>query len=248
MSHGSEPKNKPNDTITYFGRKYRTDDNGDLYMSYNDEEKRWELLPNTKYVSNGYYYESDGNGSITNAGGTLRENIDGRKPLNAKVDGMQEGDDRGHVIGDQFDASNREDNLVPQLASVNRGEFRQFENTLAALRDEGHDIQVSYEPFYMDDPKRPALIQAHLNIDGYCFDQIFSNEEEELSEEDMAPAASGTEEEAEESAFDPEPAVSGPENSSEAGQEAFLDPEPSSGEEESADREQSAGEEQGIGW
>ncbi len=180
----TELKNEPNAEITYFGRRYRTDDNGKLYMRYDDEAKNWALLPDTKYESEGYYYETNKDGSITRAGGTLRENTEGRKSLNANVDGMQEGDDRGHLIGDQFDASNRIDNLIPQASSVNRGEYKNFENTLAALCNEGHDVQVAIDPVYSDDPKRPDSLDAHLNIDGYLMDESFLNEIEQTSPKD----------------------------------------------------------------
>ena len=88
-----ELQNPINSEVHYFGQRYRTDDNGDLYMRYDNEKRTWELLPDTKYKSSGYYYETDENGSITRAGGTLRENVEGRKSLNANLEGLQEGDD-----------------------------------------------------------------------------------------------------------------------------------------------------------
>lgn len=171
-----ESQNPQNAEVTYFGQRYRTDDNGDLYMRYDDENKKWELLPETKYQSSGYYYETNSDGAITLAGGTLRENTNGRKPLNATVDEMQEGDDRGHLIGDQFDGSSRIDNLIPQPATINRGEYKRFENTLAALRNEGHDVQVVIKPSHSNGSKRPDSLETHLNIDGYLFTESFGNE------------------------------------------------------------------------
>lgn len=168
-------QNPSNTVVSYFGQKYRTDDNGDIYMRYNDQDKNWELMPDTKYKSNGYYYETNEEASITRAGGTIRENTEGRKPLNAELSGMQDGDDRGHIIGDQYDGSNKIDNLFPQASTINRGTYKTFENTIAKMRDEGHDIQEVIDLVYSSDAKRPDRVDVRMNIDGYYMDETFDN-------------------------------------------------------------------------
>ena len=177
-------KNPPNSEVKYYGRKYRTDDNGKLYMYYNKDSREWEMMPETKYESDGYFYETDKKASITRAGGTIRKNIDGRKPLNTHIEGMKMGDERGHIIGDQFGASNKKDNLIPQTGTINRGKYKNFENTVAALRDEGHNIQEIVDLAYTEDPHRPDALFTRLDIDGYYYEESFPNGAASSSQED----------------------------------------------------------------
>ncbi len=124
---------EPNGTIEEDGKSFRIDDNGNKYMSYNSETKNWEGLPDTVYEREGYRYITDDQGRIYMAEGDLRLSDAERKSLNAKVDGMLEGDDRGHIIADRFGASNKNDNLVGQASSVNRsgGEYFELEDMFA---------------------------------------------------------------------------------------------------------------------
>ena len=77
------------------------DDNGKLYRSGN------ELMPNNEYEINGYQYKTGENGSIISAEGTLHlKEREGRLPIKDSIEDIgkgdqREGDDRGHLIGDQ---------------------------------------------------------------------------------------------------------------------------------------------------
>ena len=172
-----EQQNPAQARVEYFGQRYRTDDEGKLYSKYNPETKEWELMPDTKYKLDGYFYETDNDADIVRAGGTLRENEDGRKPLNASVRDQRENDDRGHIIGDQFDASNREGNLVAQDSTINRGEYKAFEGELASKVADGHDVQAIYDLDYPEGSHRPEQIGVRTYTDENDYDErAFSNE------------------------------------------------------------------------
>lgn len=156
------------------GELYRTDDNGDIHMYYDKENKQWCMMPNAEYESHGYKYKTDADGNIVHAEGKLRLS-DERKSLNDKVEGIEEGDDRGHIIADRFDASNHRDNLVPQLSEVNRGEYKKLENQLADAAAEGKDVRASYNLEYSENSKRPDFIKVDYSIDNECFSKKFDN-------------------------------------------------------------------------
>lgn len=144
-------------------------------MHYDADNGQWKLNPNMAYRSNGYDYTTDDKGRIIHAEGDLRLKDGDRSPLNAKVEDMQPGDDRGHIIGDRFDGSNKIDNLLPQLSNVNRGEFKAHEGQLSKALDEGKPVHVSYDLSYGDDSKRPNGLIADYTIGNDRSVRIFEN-------------------------------------------------------------------------
>ena len=144
-------------------------------MHYDTDNAQWKLNPNTEYRSSGYDYTTDDKGRIIHAEGSLRLKDEGRLPLNAKVEDMQPGDDRGHIIGDQFDGSNKVANLLPQLSNVNRGEFKSHEGQLAKALDEGKPVNVSYDLSYGDDSKRPNGLIVDYTVGNDRNVRIFEN-------------------------------------------------------------------------
>lgn len=173
QEHRQESELPPQKAITTEEGKVRTDDNGKVHMYR--EDGQWKLMPNCEYTSQGYDYQTDDKGRITHVEGTLRLSDESRKSLNAKVEDMEESDQRGHIIADRFDASNRIDNLVPQLAEVNQGEYKALENKMADAVADGHTVDVEYDVLYEDDSKRPTGIYVQYWIDGQYADQIFDN-------------------------------------------------------------------------
>lgn len=161
------------------GKTYYYDDNGKLYRVEND------LAPNTEYEINGYKYQTDDKGRIVSAEGTLRmKDRDGRLPIKDSIEDIgkgdqKEGDDRGHLIGDQFDGSNGLENMVPQDANVNRNDFKNFENELAKEVKDGKDVKVKIEPIYDGDSRRPDAIVVTYSINGEESVRVFPNGKEE---------------------------------------------------------------------
>ena len=167
----------PQSRIEINGHLFRTDDNGKIHMYYDKNEKQWCMMPNTEYTSKGYHYRTNENGDIVHVEGKLRTTDEERKPLSDKVEGMKEGDQRGHIIADRFDASNRRDNLFPQLGEVNQGDYKALENSLAKAVEDKKDVQVSYELRYLDGNRshRPDQVVVNYTIDGEPGEAVFDN-------------------------------------------------------------------------
>lgn len=158
---------------------YYYDDNGDLYRIGN------ELQPNCQYEINGYAYKTDELGRIVSVEGRLHmKDREGRLPIKDSIEDIgkgdqKEGDDRGHLVGDQFDGSNGLENMVPQDANINRNDFKNFENELAKEVKDGKDVKVKVEPVYEGDSRRPSAIVVTYSIDGEENVRIFPNSQEE---------------------------------------------------------------------
>ena len=167
----------PQSKVTIEGKSYRTDDNGNIHMFYDKDTKEWNMVANNEYTSRGYKYRTDDNGDIVHAEGKVDRSGE-RKSLNDKVPGLQEGDDRGHIIADRNDASNRRDNLFPQLSEKNRGEYKSMENHVAeAAADPNNDVRMSVDLVYPKDGEtehRPDWVYVTVTINGreenYQFD------------------------------------------------------------------------------
>ena len=81
--------------------------------------------PSTLYESNGYYYQTDAQGRLSEVSGTLRL---GKAPRNGYQQGKVgrssgvPGDEGGHMIGTQFDGPGEGPlQMVPQSGILNRG-------------------------------------------------------------------------------------------------------------------------------
>lgn len=161
------------------GKTYYYDANGNLYRVDND------LVPNNQYEINGYKYETDENGRIISAEGDLHlKDREGRLPIKDSIEDVGKGDqratdDRGHLIGDQFDGSNGLENLVSQDANINRNDFKNFENELAKEVKDGKTVHVKVEPVYDGDSHRPSAIVVTYSIDGEESVRVFPNDKEE---------------------------------------------------------------------
>lgn len=167
------------------------DDNGKTYRVGDD------LIRDNTFQVNGYEYKTDHHGRPISASGKLSINELGQsnrqmddamsvigkgdeRPA-AIVNGVREGDDRGHLIGHQFNGSDRMENMVPQDWRINQKSFRKLEDNLAAQVKTGHDVSVSVIPFYGGDSRRPDGIFYFYNIDGVSNVVLFPND---VSEEE----------------------------------------------------------------
>ena len=165
-------------TETRDGETYYYDDNGKLYRVGK------ELAPNSEYELNGYKYKTDEKGRIVSGEGKLHlKNRDGRLTIRDSIEDIgkgdqKEGDDRGHLIGDQFDGSNGLENMIPQDADINRNDFKNFENELADAVRDGKEVTVKIEPIYEGDSRRPVAIVVTYSIDGEESVRVFPNGKE----------------------------------------------------------------------
>ena len=165
------PATERTDTMEYYddnGTKYREDDS---------------LLPNTQFEIRGYQYETDDHGRVVSAEGQLRMKDPGyERDMEdvRKMDGQEykSTDDRGHLIGHQFDGSDHLENLVPMDAKLNQGDFVKLENTLADAVKDGADVRLKVEPVYVSDSTRPSEFRVTYSIDGDMDAVVFKNESE----------------------------------------------------------------------
>jgi len=179
-----EPEDYPaQKRVEVDGYAYRTDDNGKIHMYYDEDSDCYNMIPDNKYESCGYSYRTDSNGSIVHAEGQIHVNEDGRKSLNAKVPGMEEGDERGHIVADCNDGSNQRDNLIPQLSDENRGEYKELEKKLhdlaAEKNDDGsyaHKVEVNIDLKYSDNKDRPdEIVYTYMVDDEEIGEKVFNN-------------------------------------------------------------------------
>ncbi len=160
------------------GKTHYYDDNDSLYRVDKD------LLPDAEYEINGYKYKTDCEGRIVSAEGNLHlKDREGRLTIRDSIEDIgkgdqKDGDDRGHLIGDQFDGSNGLENMIPQDANINRNDFKNFENELAKSVKEGNTVDLKIEPIYDGDSKRPDAIVATYKINGEESIRVFPNNSE----------------------------------------------------------------------
>lgn len=159
--------------ITTIEKEY-ADDNGVVYRIGND------LIKNNQYEINGYSYETDENGRIKHASGKLYLAGSHNRIMNDLIGTIGKGDeldtdDRGHIIGHQFNGSGGMENLVPQDMNINRGDYKALEYSLAKEVDVGKNVSVSIIPYYQNESRRPEMFLFFYTIDGVSHNVMFPN-------------------------------------------------------------------------
>lgn len=173
----TEPENPHEEK--WDGKTYYYDDNGEIYRVDDN------LAPNAEYEINGYKYKTDEKGRIVSVDGALHmKDREGRRPIKDTIEDIgkgyqREGDDRGHLIGDQFDGSNGMENMIPQDANINRNDYKNFENELAKEVKDGKEVCMKVEPIYEGESRRPVAILVTYTIGGEESIRIFPNGQEE---------------------------------------------------------------------
>jgi hypothetical protein len=161
---------------TFDGNKNYTDDNGEIYCVDN------ELIPNNSYELNGYKYDTDDCGRIVSAEGNLQiKDHEGREKINVSKTDIGKGDerdtdDKGHIIGDQFNGAGGLGNLVMQDCTVNRsGDYWKLENQLAKEVKDGKEVFINIDLDYPGKSFRPDGFMVTYFIDGEEFVKVISN-------------------------------------------------------------------------
>jgi DNA/RNA non-specific endonuclease len=137
-----------------------------------------ELRPNAVYLlNNGHSYVTDGAGRVTRAEGLLDMSKADRNTWQQAAAGHAggEGYDGGHLIATLFGGAGEKINLVPQLSTVNRGEFRVMEGEWAKAVLEGKKVTVEVTPIYSGSAKTPTEIVARWWIDGVPSQKRYPN-------------------------------------------------------------------------
>ena len=154
-----------------FKLRLKIDDDGKTYC------QNGELVPNNEYKLNGYSYKTDELGRTTQVHGTLtlKEEISNR-PAAPEVKGMEENDQKGHLIGREFNGSDSEGNFAAMSSQVNQREFRAWEIENKKYLKEGKDVKVTIECVYDGDSHRPSSFIATREVDGEISEKVFNNE------------------------------------------------------------------------
>lgn len=163
-----------------------------IYLCGNDDFKdsrfgsQWEdpekgyLKPDTKFNAgeNHYVYITDSLGRVIHAEACpLKEKQrEDRIPHNSQSPGKLNGDDSGHIIGDQFGGSPDIDNIISQLAHLNRGEYKMLEGYLRNEIKKGNLVYAKYDLQYEKDERRPSQMSISYRINnGEWHNQVFIN-------------------------------------------------------------------------
>lgn len=100
--------------------------------------------------------------SVTKAEGALAPSTVDRNAYQQLLAGRAggEGYDGGHLIGAMLGGAGERINLVAQLSSVNRGEFRMMEKSWAEAIQAGKDVRVEVSPVYAGIAQVPSRIEV----------------------------------------------------------------------------------------
>ena len=143
-------------------------------------------FPNSKYIINGAEYMTDDAGRIVASkaklplpvgNGTQFRDGNVQKQM-GKLKGSLQGDDAGHIIGNQFGGSSNMVNLVPMKGNVNKGVYKQMENEWRRAIDLGKKVDVEIKIKYPHQPKnceRPDWIEVIYDIDGQKVTKLIKN-------------------------------------------------------------------------
>ncbi len=136
------------------------------------------LKPGAVYLlDNGHAYMTDALGRVSKAEGLLDVTKMDRNAyqqlMAGKVGG--EGYEGGHLIATLFGGAGEKINLIPQLAAVNRGEFRVLEKEWADAIRAGKEVKVEVSPIYLGSSKVPDTVVARWWVNGVPEQRIFPN-------------------------------------------------------------------------
>ena len=137
-----------------------------------------QLKPDALYLlDNGHAYQTDALGRVVKADGALDVNKTDRNTWQQAAAGHVggEGYDGGHLIATQFGGAGERINLVPQLATVNRGEFREMERQWAQAVLDGKTVRVEVNPVYAGSSQVPIRIDVESWVDGVRTERSFPN-------------------------------------------------------------------------
>ena len=150
------------------------DDTGKPYI------KDGELIPNNTYEINGVKYETDDKGRIIHAETSVEINNEPRPSLNSrKVDGLEPGDDKGHIVAHILGGADTEGNLVAMDSKLNRGEYKSMELGAKRALEEGKEVIMTVDIEYEGDSKRPKSFTVTLEIDDEITVKKFLNNKNE---------------------------------------------------------------------
>ncbi|WP_407637874.1 DNA/RNA non-specific endonuclease [Erwinia oleae] len=125
--------------------------------------------PNTLYkVDGNKTYQTDAQGRVATVEADLSTLVKDRNTYQQCKAGKcgVDGDEGGHLIASIFDGPGEKLNLVPMDGNLNKGVWKQMENTWANALKDGKQVNVKIEPVYSGDSVRPESFNVIYTIDG----------------------------------------------------------------------------------
>lgn len=128
-------------------------------------------VKNQAYHVDDYIFETDSYRRVKKVTGEL-ENIErGRNNYQQGIsvqlkDGTQGVDDGGHLIANILNGPGEQINYLPQIANLNRGEWKAMENTLVSALQSGKQVEIEIIPIFNGSSKRPTKFEVEYWIDG----------------------------------------------------------------------------------
>lgn len=136
-------------------------------------------LPNKTYNLDGdKVYKTDHLARPQQVEATLSANVKDRNGYQQCKAGKcgTPGDEGGHLIASIFNGPGEKLNLVPMDGNLNKGAWKQMENTWAKAVNEGKEVKVKIQTSYIGDSVRPDKFTIVYSIDGgRPIEKVFNN-------------------------------------------------------------------------
>lgn len=162
----------------------RYDDNGTEYLKeVTDTVKNttsMELAPNVEIVKENFTARTDQFGrAVSNKITDVQLKDTGREALsdNLKDNSYRINDERGHIIADRLGGPASKENVVAQDFQVNRSSFKQVENTVAKLKNDGHTVDYEVKTNYVGSDMRPSSFEPKITVDGQDYSEFIKTNE-----------------------------------------------------------------------
>jgi len=84
--------------------------------------------------------------------------------------------ERGHHIASVLGGPGEKINLVPMNANLNKGAWKQMENTWGKALKDGKKVKVNIEPVYSGSSVRPGAFNIKYSIDGESVERFMLNQ------------------------------------------------------------------------
>ena len=127
-----------------------------------------KVKPNIEIVKENFTAKTDGLGrTIYSKVTDVQVKDTAREVLNdnLKDNAYKPGDERGHIIADNFNAPATKENVVPQNMKVNRSQMKQVENIVRKLKAENHKVDYEVKTNYVADDARPSSFEPKITVD-----------------------------------------------------------------------------------
>ncbi len=135
--------------------------------------------PNTVYKVDGdKTYHTDNLARPTQVEATLSASAKDRNGYQQCKAGKcgNPGDEGGHLIASIFNGPGEKLNLLPMDGNLNKGAWKQMENTWAKALSEGKDVKVNIQPSYTGNSVRPDKFKVVYSVDGgRPIEKVFNN-------------------------------------------------------------------------